>query len=149
LRRWWAYAVVAVALAAAAFAVQAIASNPDATQRAALSVKPYEGHYWGHNVNDHHYLRFRYIGTLDSGTIHDFYFSRTAVFSRVTVSNGQFHAANGSAGLTGHWCNSHHLKGTLHEQTPSGVTEHHWVAHWPNARFYPDYDPNEGGQPCA
>jgi hypothetical protein len=149
VRRWRAYAVVAVALAAAAFAIQAVASNPDATQRAALSVKPYEGTYWGHNDSLHHYRHFHYIGTVASGTISDFHFSRTAFFSRVSVSNGEFQAASGTEGLTGHWCNSHHLKGTLHVQTDSGVTEHHWHAHWPNARFYPDYDPNEGGEPCT
>jgi hypothetical protein len=103
VRRWRVYAVVAIALAAAAFAVQAIASNPDATQRAALSVKPYEGKYWGHDDSRHHYLHFHYIGNLASGTISDFYFSRIAVFSRVSVSNGEFHAASSGTGVTGHW----------------------------------------------
>jgi hypothetical protein len=107
-----------------------------------LSVNPWEGQYWGHSDDHTHYLHFSYIGTLESGTIHQIVFQPGhSFFDRVEVRNGEFDHAQFGRAITGHWCNSHHLKGTFHAADGSTI---HWHASYPNARDYPAPDPNEG-----
>ena len=144
VKRRRSYAVVLAALAvAAALLVQVIGSSADSSRTISsrtISVNPYEGKYWGHSDDHNRYLHFHYIGTLESGRITDFYFNHGATFSGFEVHNGEFHHASFGRAVSGHWCNSHHLKGTFHTET----ADIPWHASYPNARDYPAKDPSEG-----